>query len=128
MAQEKVSIETEKKAADLSGIERQATDAEDAERIKQAGIGALNVAAITGLGNVAGNVAVNSMSNNLNTNADTRKLPTIDSKTLNQLTEIQTKNIEEQKKVPETAQPKEKRRSRIAYNGFSSKLCYQLIV
>lgn len=103
-AQQLVSIGTQKKAAEKAGIERNVTEAEDRQSILDSMRSGLNVAAITGLGNVAGNVAVNSMSNTLNTNADTRKLPTIDSKTLNQLTEI-NKNIEEQKKVSETAQP-----------------------
>ena len=52
MAQEKVSIETEKKAANVSGIERQATEAQDRERIKESGLGALKVSAIAGGGNV----------------------------------------------------------------------------
>lgn len=68
MAQEKVSIETEKKAANMSGIERQATDAEDAERIKQSGIGALKVSAISGLGNAGGNIITNKVSDKITQN------------------------------------------------------------
>ncbi|MBE5813173.1 MAG: hypothetical protein E7314_05935 [Clostridiales bacterium] len=68
MAQEKVSIETEKKAADISGIERQSTEAQDADRIKEAGIGALKVSAISGLGNAGGNVITNTVSDKITQN------------------------------------------------------------
>ena len=102
--QRKVSIEIEKEAAKRAGIERKVTESEDWQSILDDMKAARNVALFTGLGNVGGNIVNNVMQTNKNTNIDTRKLPTIDSKTLNQLTEI-SKNIEEQKKVSETAQP-----------------------
>lgn len=68
MAQEKVSIETEKKAADVSGIERQATEEQDAQRIKESGIGALKVSAIAGIGNAGGNIITNKVSDKIQQN------------------------------------------------------------
>jgi hypothetical protein len=100
--QRKVSIEIEKEAAKRAGIERNVSEAEDWQSILDDMKSARNVALFTGLGNVGGNIVNNVMQTNKNTNSNTRKLPTIDSKTLNQLTEI-SKNIEEQKNVSETA-------------------------
>lgn len=96
MAQEKVSIETEKKAADKTGIERTATDSEDWQRIKDAGETALKVAAVSGGLNAGGNYLTNTISENLNTNRDTLKLSPLDEGTQNQLANI-NKNIEYQK-------------------------------
>ena len=59
MAQEKVSIETEKKAAEQAGIQRMSSDWDDFERIKQAGEGALKVAAVSGGLNAGGNYIAN---------------------------------------------------------------------
>lgn len=88
MAQEKVSIETEKKAAEKTGIERTATDSEDWQRIKDAGETALKVAAVSGGLNAGGNYLYNTVGENLTTNKDTMKLKEIDSKTLSQLEDI----------------------------------------
>lgn len=68
MAQEKVSIETEKRAADKTGIARNVTDAEDWERIKGAGETALKVAAVSGGLNAGGNYITNNITENINDN------------------------------------------------------------
>lgn len=68
MAQEKVSIETEKRAADKTGIERNVTSAEDWERIKGAGETALKVAAVSGGLNAGGNYITNNITENINNN------------------------------------------------------------
>ena len=68
MAQEKVSIETEKKAAEQAGIQRMSSDWDDLERIKQAGEGALKVAAVSGGLNAGGNYIANNITENVNNN------------------------------------------------------------
>ena len=72
MAQEKVSIETEKRAADKTGIERNVTSAEDWERIKGAGETALKVAAVSGGLNAGGNYITNNIAENINNNRQTQ--------------------------------------------------------
>lgn len=94
MAQEKVSIETEKKAAEKTGIERTATDSEDWQRIKDAGETALKVAAVSGGLNAGGNYLYNTVGENLTTNKDTMKLKEIDSKTLSQLEDINNQKFQ----------------------------------
>lgn len=69
MAQEKVSIETEKRAADKTGIERNVTSAEDWERIKGAGETALKVAAVSGALNAGGNYITNNIGGKIASNA-----------------------------------------------------------
>lgn len=96
MAQEKVSIETEKKAAEKAGIERKATESDDWNRIKEAGEGALKVAAVSGGLNAGGNYVYNKTLQNLTSNPDTMKLSPLDESTRNQLANID-KNIEYQK-------------------------------
>lgn len=102
--QERVSIGTEKKAAEMLGIEREATEEDDKKRIQEAKRAGGNIALISGLGNVAGNVVTNKISEKANTNSETQKLPNLDSKTLAQMAEIQ-KNIanknQEQQNVSE---------------------------
>lgn len=88
MAQEKVSIETEKKAAEQAGIERMATKSDDWNRIKEAGEGALKVAAVSGGLNAGGNYVYNTTLENLTTDKNTMKLPELDTKTLQQLEDI----------------------------------------
>ena len=74
MAQEKVSIETEKKAADIAGIERQATEAQDRERIKESGLSALKISAISGGGNIAGNIVTNKINDTMTARAEQKQL------------------------------------------------------
>ena len=74
MAQEKVSIETEKKAADVSGIERQATEAQDREGIKESGLSALKISAISGGGNIAGNIVTNKINDTMTARAEQKQL------------------------------------------------------
>lgn len=72
MAQEKVSIETEKKAANMTGIERNATEEEDWERIKGAGETAIKVSAVSGGLNAGGNYIANNITKNINDNRQTQ--------------------------------------------------------
>ncbi|NYB72519.1 hypothetical protein HZF24_00020 [Sedimentibacter hydroxybenzoicus DSM 7310] len=60
-AQEKVSIETEKKAMSQAGLTRTATSQEDWDRIKEAGKGGFNIALVSGGINAGGNIAVNKL-------------------------------------------------------------------
>ena len=84
-AQQIVSIETQKKAAEKSGIERNVTAEEDKQSILDSMKGGFNIAAISGLGNVAGNVATNKVANTINASMNTdnsvKKLPQMDSQT-----------------------------------------------
>ena len=64
-AQQIVSIETQKKAAEKSGIERNVSKEEDIKSILDSMQGGFNIAAISGLGNVAGNVVTNKVSQNV---------------------------------------------------------------
>lgn len=66
--QEKVAIESEKKALHQSGIKRNATREEDIQRIIDSVKGGASIAAVTGAGNVVGNLTVNALNNRLSNN------------------------------------------------------------
>jgi len=93
--QEKVSIESEKKAMGQSGIIRTASEQEDLQRILESAKGGAAIATISGGGNAIGNVAVNTinnrqiknnqMKNYTSKNIDSIKTQNIDSSEVNTL-------------------------------------------
>lgn len=61
--QEKVSIESEKKATDMAGIKRTATEEQDLARILESAKGGATLGALTGGANAIGNYAMNTVAN-----------------------------------------------------------------
>lgn len=107
--QEKVSIESEKKAMGQSGLVRTATEKEDLQKILESAKGGAAIATISGGGNAIGNVAVNSINNrqiknNQSTNNTNKSINSVETQNIgsseNTVQTIQNNTVNKERFIP----------------------------